>query len=200
MMGDAGDRIACIIHFEGKFGPEKRLSNETLKTICSRRMEWLCLPDNECNVHQKNIANKSFEFIPDHIKSIQELQEPAYYHMSCYRSFTDVTKLQRAKDSTEKKISEGFPESNTQSDIMECNGPKEKIRRLRKPTDPNGTKGAYLSTRKSLHVLPECCLICKEPGPIYVTDPVSIQKNACTYIFNKQIPTIFSTCRKRRKG
>ena len=121
--------------------------------------------------------------------------------MSCYRSFTDVTKLQRAKYSTEKKISEGFPESNTQSDIMECNGPKEKIRMLRKPTDPNGTKGAYLSTRKSLHVLPECCLlICKEPGPIYVTDPVSIQKNACTYIFNKQIPTIFSTCRKRRKG
>ena len=98
MMGDADDRIACIIHFEGKFGPEKRLSNETLKIICSRRMEWLYLPDNECNVHQKNIANKSIpdhiKFIPDHIKSIQELQEPAYYHMSCYWSFTDVTKLQ----------------------------------------------------------------------------------------------------------
>ena len=101
-MGDSEGRSACIIHFDGKFGPQKRLSNETLKTICLRREEWLALPDNECHDNQKNIANQSFEFIPDHVKDIQELQEPAFYHMSCYRSFTDVTKLQRAKNSTEK--------------------------------------------------------------------------------------------------
>jgi hypothetical protein len=31
--------------------------------------------------------------------------------MSCYRSFTDVTKLQRAKNSTEKRISAGLTQN-----------------------------------------------------------------------------------------
>lgn len=94
--------------------------------------------------------------------------------MSCYQSFTDVTNLQRAKNTTEKRISAGFPQNNPRNEDMEYNGPNEKIRRSRRPRDPNGTKDANLSTRKSSHVLPECCLICKEPGPIYVTDPVGI--------------------------
>jgi hypothetical protein len=107
-MGDSEGRSACIIHFDGKFGLQKTLSDETWKTICVRREEWLALPDNKCNVNQKNIANQSFDFIPDHIKNIRELQEPAFYHMSCYRSFTGVTKLQRAKNSTKKRTSAGL--------------------------------------------------------------------------------------------
>jgi hypothetical protein len=177
-MGDSAGRSACIIHFDGKFGPQKRLSNETLKTICLRREEWLALPENECHDNQKNIANHSFEFIPDHVQDIQELQEPAFYHMSCYRSFTDVTKLQRAKNSTEKRISAGLTQNiKPENEDTEDSGPKEKIRRSRRPRDQNGTNDVNISTRKSSLVLPECCLICKEPGPIYVTDPVSILFN-----------------------
>jgi hypothetical protein len=93
--------------------------------------------------------------------------------MSCYRSFTGVTKLQRAKNSTKKRTSAGLTQNNPENEDTEYSGPEEKIRRSRRPRDPNGTNDANISTRKSSHVLPECCLICKEPGPIYVTDPVS---------------------------
>ena len=173
-MGDTDKRMVCVIHFDGKSGPEKRLTNDTLKTISLKRMEWLDLPDNECNVNQKNIANRSFEFIPEHVKNVDELHEPAFYHMSCYRSFTDVTKLQRAKKIIEKGASADFPDSSAQNEVMECNSSKDTIRRSRKRRDLNCTKDDNLSTRRSSHVLPECCILCKEAGPIYVTDPVSI--------------------------
>jgi hypothetical protein len=72
-----------------------------------RREEWFCLPDHECDVSENNVAKKSFKFIPAHIENINELQD-CFYH----QGFTDVTKLQRAKNSTEKRISADFRESN----------------------------------------------------------------------------------------
>lgn len=175
-MEDSAGKSSCIIHFDGKFGPEKRLSDETLKTICLRRREWLAIQDEEGKVKQKNIAKKSFEFIPDHVDNIQELPDPSVsYHMSCYRSFTDITKLQRqVKYSDERRVSTSFLQDNSQNKEQDFDNPKEKIRRLRRPSDPSGARNISLSNRKSSNVLPECCLICKESGPIYVTDPVSI--------------------------
>jgi hypothetical protein len=86
-----------IVHFEGKLGPEKQLTNETLETIVNRRREWLELPEHEKYNTSRNIAEKSFEYISDGIENIQEPHGGVMsYHLTCYRSFTDITKLERA--------------------------------------------------------------------------------------------------------
>ncbi|CAB4027682.1 Hypothetical predicted protein [Paramuricea clavata] len=124
-MGHSEGRPTCIIHFDRKFEPQKRLSNETLKTICLRREEWLALPD-ECHDNQKNIANQSFEFIPDLVKDIQELQEPAILsHVLLSKFFTYVTKLQPAKNYIEKRISAGLTQNiKPENEDTEDSGPK----------------------------------------------------------------------------
>ena len=78
-------------------GPEKQLTNETLETIVNRRREWLELPEHEKYNTSRNIAEKSFEYISDGIENIQELHGVMSYHLTCYRSFTDITKLERAR-------------------------------------------------------------------------------------------------------
>ena len=67
MAVNAGSSL-CIVHFEGKLGPEKQLTNETLQTIVNRRREWLELPEHEKYNTSRNIAEKSFEYISDGIE------------------------------------------------------------------------------------------------------------------------------------
>ena len=83
---------SCVVHFEGKLGPQKQLSNETLKTIVNRRREWLELPEHEKYNIWRNIAEKSFAYISDCIKNVHELPGVMSYHLTCYRSFTDITR------------------------------------------------------------------------------------------------------------
>jgi hypothetical protein len=69
MAADAGSP-PCIVHYEGKLGPEKQLTNETLETIVKRRREWLELPENEKYNIFRNIADNTFEYIPDDIENV----------------------------------------------------------------------------------------------------------------------------------
>ena len=171
MAVNAGE-IPCIIHFEGKDGPQKQLSNETLRTFIQRRKEWLQLPDN-CELekyHQsRDIAKRSYDYLAYDIENVEELPEAVSYHLSCYRNFTDITKIQRAQ-----KIAADVNSRKTKSVECESNaeGPQEKIKRTTRqsfgPACQNGT------TSKSSNILPERCLICKKYGSIYVTDPVRL--------------------------
>ena len=112
----------CIVHFEGKLGPEKQLTNETLKTIVNRRREWLELPEHEKYNIPRNIAEKSFEYISDGIENVQELHGDMSYHPTCYRSFTDITKLERAR-----KIAASAPSKSCSTSTDERGDPAEKV-------------------------------------------------------------------------
>lgn len=155
----------CIIHAEGKGGVQKILTNETLKTILQRRGEWLELPE-DCNT--RTIAATSLKFLSDNVRSVEELPETLlYYHASCYRNFTDITKLQRAKDNAKTKRKESLDQAvRTDEERVsnEHDGPQAKLQRRSR---------RMLGSGESSNVLPSQCLICKKSGPIYVTNPVS---------------------------
>ena len=82
------------------------------------------------------------------------------YHVSCYRQFTDITKLERARQTL----------GNRAESVEDDHG--------RKKEDSPPVAKARKSLRQSLgqsasNVLPKICLICKKNGPIYITDKVS---------------------------
>ena len=87
-MADNAGSYPCIVHFEGRSGPQKQVSNETLKTIVNRRREWLELSSHAKYNTCRNIAEKSFEYIADGIENVHELYHEMSYHPACYRSFT----------------------------------------------------------------------------------------------------------------
>ena len=63
MMVNAEDSD-CVIHFEGKHGPQKHLSSDTLKTAINRRKEWLDLPEHEKFKTFGIVAKKSLDYLP----------------------------------------------------------------------------------------------------------------------------------------
>ena len=78
------------------------------------------------------------------------------YHLTCYRNFTDITKIERAK-----KIAE--------NELLDCSAVSTS-----KDGDCDSLRDA--DNEKTLsNVLAKCCLICKQSGPIYVTDTVCIR-------------------------
>eukprot|EP00794_Sanderia_malayensis_P020894 gene20894-22945_t len=90
----------------GKVGQIKSLTEETFRKLVERRRQWLALPDSYKNFTE--VAKESLNFVSDEIESIEQL-ESLYYHVACYRSFTDITKIDRAlksftKTKTAKKL------------------------------------------------------------------------------------------------
>ena len=84
----------CAIHFEGKTGKIKKITEDTLAKILSTREQWLSLPS--CYKSFTDVAKKSLEFI-DGISDSSSLENTCGYHLACYRSFTDISKFERAK-------------------------------------------------------------------------------------------------------
>ena len=94
---DDSDAI-CIIHFSGKGGEIKKLTNETLAKIIDVRKQWLGLSSS----YQlfTAVAKKSLEFFGDSVTdklSVSSVAETHGYHLGCYRMFTNNSKLDRAK-------------------------------------------------------------------------------------------------------
>ena len=139
----------CVIHFDIKAGDVRVLLAVTLNKLLERREEWLSLSVDYGKFSE--VARKSLEFIPTDTATILENLGPLYSHVSCYRLFTDVEKLRRAKkprinDQAEREIS-------TNNDF-------------RQRSARNGSITSTLSKRSKRDVLPSFCLICKVPGPI----------------------------------
>ena len=156
----------CVVHFEDKGGDSRKISAVTLSTLLERREEWLTLPKPYGKFTE--VARKSLEFIPKDTETIEDLG-PLYYHVSCYRLFTDVEKLRRARKNAE----------STTDDQAEPSTSNDSRRRSAR----NGPISSTLSKRPKRDVLPTFCLICKVPGPIWITDKVLISKIYLKYRF-----------------
>jgi hypothetical protein len=146
---------------------EKQLSNETLKTTINRRKAWLDLPEHEKYSACRTVAEKSFEYLPDGVENVEDLSGTMSYHLACYRNFTDITKIERAKKIAETEIlnCSGSSTSRASKD-GDCDGPAQKVKRTT-------TRLSYSlrdagNEHMSSNVLAKCCLICKQSGPIYV--------------------------------
>ena len=87
---------SCAIHFDGKVGEIKSFTTETLTKIFDVRGQWLNLSAPYKNFTE--VAEKSLKLIEDSSDfNVDRINEAYGYHPSCYRYFTDINKLQRAK-------------------------------------------------------------------------------------------------------
>jgi len=154
----------CIVHVDDKGGDTRKSSAVTLNTLLKRREEWLNLP----NAYGKltEVAKTSLEFIPTETTTLEDLGSgPLYYHVSCYRLFTDVEKLRRVKKNAE---SAETSRTDYQADPSTSNYSRRRSAR-------NGPiLNTLLSKRPKQGVLPNFYLICKILGPIWITDKVLI--------------------------
>ncbi len=171
------DETGCIIHFEGKAGPLREITKETWSKIQERRDQWLSLGSPYGNFTV--VANKSFEKIPKNVDSPPP-QSGLCYHLSCYRAFTDKTKLERATqtllNTTKKRKNENDDDEQGCYDEP-CEPPPRRSTRLEMlpliaaASCGNSSSPSLCSTST---VLPSFCLICKKAGPISVTEKVSL--------------------------
>jgi hypothetical protein len=87
----------CAIHFEGKnVGELKSFTQETLAKVKDVQVQWLSLPEPYKKF--SDVAKDSLKLIDDNqVLQLQEINEACGCHLHCYRTFTDISKLARAK-------------------------------------------------------------------------------------------------------
>ena len=154
----------CVIHFEGKEGQIKYLTQQTLEKIVERREQWLCL-SSEYKDFTK-VAKRSFEFIPESL-NVNDIAKNYFYHSACYRNFTDISKLERAKRTLSNAGTKR--QGDSPSEEEEVKPTPEKVSRT---TRKSFATARATSASGSSSILPKSCLICKRPGPIFFTDTV----------------------------
>lgn len=156
----------CAIHFEGEDNKDIRVVTDiTLKRIIERRKQWLDLSGSYNNF--SSVAVNSFEFIPADVHNVDQLPRKCFYHIKCYRNFTDITKIERAN----KTLANVTKKRNGSEDIdavVEDAPPEKIVRTTRQSLIANDKE----HERSSSNILPKRCLICKIYGPIYVSDSV----------------------------
>jgi hypothetical protein len=162
----------CVIHFEGKKGELLKLQQASLNKIVERRKQWLNLSSSSYAAFTE-VAKKSFMFIGDSENlNIESLVQTCCYHPACYRNFTDITKIERAKKvlTTNAGQKRSANPCSVIADSTDTNNPQpKKIPRLTRKSSQNVTG----HSSRSPNVLPQICLICKRGGPIYFTDKVT---------------------------
>ncbi|CAB4040715.1 Hypothetical predicted protein, partial [Paramuricea clavata] len=120
--GSDDSHRVCVIHFEGKDGELRALTSETVNRILERRKEWLSLPSSYKAFTE--VAKKSFEFIheTDNLNP-KNIAKTYCFHPACYRSFTDKSKLDRAKTTlTNAADRKRVADDNTQTN---CSRPEK---------------------------------------------------------------------------
>ena len=144
----------CAIHFDGKGGEIKSFTEETLSKMLDVRRHWLSLSAPYKNF--TDVAKKSLKLIDDSSNfSLERINEAYGYHLSCYRYFTDISKLQRAKTALgNSSIKRTAQESIDETD-SEDPDPATKVARTTRRSLEKETSGP----RRSSNILPEICLI-----------------------------------------
>ena len=162
----------CIIHFTGKSGQLRFLTNETFKKIIERREQWLNLPEKYGEF--SDVAAKTYSYIPANKDEVCEHDEKLAYHVSCYGSFTDKTKLERA-ESTLTNLKRKKNESEKQDDdhVPQKKTPTRQSSRIQKQSCSPTTSSSVRT-----NILPKRCLVCKKEGPISVFEPVRKVQNS----------------------
>lgn len=158
----------CIIHFDGKEGEIKKLTEGTLAKIIDIRKQWLNLPSSYQAFTA--VAQKSLDFIHDD-SDVTSVKETCGYHMGCYRTFTDINKLDRAKTTL---ANAGRKRSAEPMERIEQTEKRRKPEKVARTTRQTIEKLMAHPCPRSSNVLPDICLICKLPGPLYLTDQVFI--------------------------
>ena len=157
----ASSDAICIIHFDSKDGEIKKLTEGTLAKIIDMRKQWLSLSSSYREFTE--VAKRSFKFIDDSDElNITSVEETCGYHPDCYQTFTNISKLDRAKttiaNAGRKRL---FEESIEQTDVNPKSG---KVARTTRHSI-----SSFHHPCQSSNVLPEICLICKRPGALYIT-------------------------------
>ena len=135
----------------------EKIAESTLAKIVSTREQWLSL--HHAINRLQTLAKKSLEFI-DGIHDSSSLENTCGYHLACDWTFTDISKLERAKttlaNSGKKLVAEG--ETDVEGNIASATPAKVSRTTTRLSIGNLTTQPSYL---KSFNVLPEICLICK---------------------------------------
>ena len=155
------------IHFDGKENGElKEFTEGTLAKVRDVRSQWLSLPGPYKNFTK--VAKESFKTIGDNI-DLEKVNEACDYHLQCYRNFTDISKLERAKTTIANSSIERPAEDNSQEIDEASHQRQAKVSRPKRHLLKEGTTPGETSS----NILPRVCLICKRPGPLYITDVVN---------------------------
>lgn len=158
-MTSATANTTCIIHFEGVDERLTSFTECTYNKFLERREEWRSVFDNT-----NEVAVKSFEFIAEGLDfSSSEVQE-ASFHYTCYRRFTDKSKLERARKRKAKEI-------DTCDELSELINPDELGRKVNTRSSSSLVVEADENDGRSKDILPHICLICKKKT-LYVSDKV----------------------------
>ena len=78
----------CVVHFDGKDGEIKKLTETTFAKIIDMRKQWLNLSSSYREFTE--VAKKSFKFIDDSDELTELVEETCGYHIDCYRTFTNI--------------------------------------------------------------------------------------------------------------
>ena len=138
---------SCLIHFSNSDGELRPFTHTTYNKFISTRNEWLNIRDEESEATDiaRKVAKVSEHFVEN---------ENKLYHQKCYKYFTDVSKIERARKRKEKRKIEAVLTPAT----------KRKSSRL---------SSEHISTTITLSsssvVLPTCCIVCKKLD-LYYTD------------------------------
>ena len=159
------DEVPLLGYENGIFISEK-FTEGTLAMVRDVRRQWLILP--EPNKNFTKVAKESFKIIGDNLE-LEKVNEACGYHLQYYRNFTDISKLERAKTTKANSGIKGPAEDNSQEIDEAGHQHQAKVSRPKRHLLKEGTTPGKTSS----NILPHVCLICKRPGPLYVTDAVN---------------------------
>ena len=73
--------VICVVHFDGKDGGIKKLTEETFAKIIDMRKRWLNLSSSYKEFTE--VEKKSFEFIDESDELAELVHETCGYHLDC---------------------------------------------------------------------------------------------------------------------
>ena len=165
------ESFSCIAHFETVDSDSQliKFTDVTLAKFLSSREGWLQFQGKEHYV----VAVNSLQYFDENEKCTNNTEGPLFYHKRCYQKFTDVQKLERARQEfakksivlrndnecsltvTEETSEEG--EASTSADLISYSPKKTRSTR----------RGSLLATKNLAGILPKTCLICKKEEIYY---------------------------------
>ena len=158
----------CLIHIDGESGPLTNFTEVSFKKFLDCRAIWLTLDGI-----QRDIAEKTTKITCDNCTTFTSLS----YHRGCYSAFTNKTLIQRAEKRVCKKHEHQAQETtaDTKETLANVNDEATIPKRALRPSTVDFLTEENIAKRRSVHVLPAICIICKNKTS-YVTERVGISK------------------------
>ena len=162
----------CVIHFEGVEEILTSFTECTYNKFLERRDEWRSVLDAT-----RKIAVKSFDHLPEGLDFLSLEVQEASFHYTCYRRFTDKSKLERAR----KRKAKYMDISNHKLSESEFVVPE--VSKVNTRSSSSLVVETDQNERRCKDVLPHICIICQK-NTLYVNDKVSTGFIQISYISN----------------